>query len=35
MRRNWDAQFSNLGNKRLPFRLFAAGCERDEFGAEN
>ena len=31
MRSDWDAQFSLNNKKRLPFRLFAVGAERDEF----
>jgi pimeloyl-ACP methyl ester carboxylesterase len=31
LRSDWDAQFSVKNNKRLPFRFFAIGGERDEF----
>ena len=31
LRSDWDAQFSLNNKKRLPFRLFAVGAERDEF----
>jgi hypothetical protein len=31
LRSDWDAQFSLKNGKRLPFRFFAVGGERDEF----
>jgi len=31
LRADWDAQFSLKNGKRLPFRFFAVGGERDEF----